>query len=407
MIEEQCNNCRKRGLPICSQKIEFDGSPCERFFENKEMSDSMDHHKTQSFYDKQDSINECGRRLNDNGEWEVETEITADYLKANTTIRGWLSFYLFTIILGGFISAIVPIATLDPLEYANNYYLISSDIVFGLLLFALACYTLYSFKKRKPNAVFLARTYTIAVFVSNVLVLIGSDFENPDFSHFEIGSLRQILQTLVVSVAWLCYLSVSKHVKEIIPIGYRKITSKDKRLVTGLFLIPILLIVIGCFQQTIEMPEQIEIHESSLGVNELTDGRIAFICPEGFTYTKKEESGDFFYELKSEDDNGFTLVSSYETDYSQKNIDAYWEVYEKINADVIPFYVVSNDSGTINNHSYCSKVSKYNVPLSDIDIFWRYVFMYDTETGKFCILSGYDYGDDSYVTETLNSVRFK
>lgn len=89
-----------------------------------------------------------------NVRFEEEEEITSESLLETTRIHGWLSFFLFSIIVGGLISAIYPIITFDIEEYWGSYVLGMTDIVSGIMLFALAIYTLMAFCKRKPNAVF-------------------------------------------------------------------------------------------------------------------------------------------------------------------------------------------------------------------------------------------------------------
>ena len=45
------------------------------------------------------------------------------------------------------------------------------------MLLALAIYTIYAFLQRKPNAVYLAKVYIAAVFISNVITLFSGEFE--------------------------------------------------------------------------------------------------------------------------------------------------------------------------------------------------------------------------------------
>ena len=60
------------------------------------------------------SNNEEDTNNNESVQPESQTvEITSEWLKANTEIHGWLSFFFFAIILGGLFSAIYPIATFN------------------------------------------------------------------------------------------------------------------------------------------------------------------------------------------------------------------------------------------------------------------------------------------------------
>ena len=93
-----------------------------------------------------------------------EPKYTREWLKSNTEIHGWLSFFFFAIILGGIISAIYPIATYNAADYGYNGWLGAVDVFTGLSMLGIAVYTVYAFTHRKPNAVFYGRFYVILVF---------------------------------------------------------------------------------------------------------------------------------------------------------------------------------------------------------------------------------------------------
>ena len=58
----------------------------------------------------------------------------------------------------------------------------------------------------------------------------------------------------------------------------------------------------------------------------------------------------------------------------------------------------------INGHPYYYAVKKYIT--NDSELFWRFIMMFDYETGKVCVISSYDGGYEEYMEELLNSVRF-
>ena len=110
--------------------------------------------------------------------------ITSEYLKQTTDIHGWLSFFLFSIGVGGLASAIYPIAAYNPAEYSGNTILALTDIVLGLMLCGVAFFTFYAFTQRKSDAVFLGKTYVVAVFVSNLLSFIEGNYNTSGFGSF-------------------------------------------------------------------------------------------------------------------------------------------------------------------------------------------------------------------------------
>lgn len=84
--------------------------------------------------------------------------------------------------------------------------------VLGIMLLALAIYTIYAFLQRKPNAVYLAKVYIAAVFISNVITLFSGEFEESG-----MGSMPRLIRSLIWSIVWFLYLTTSKQVNNIIP----------------------------------------------------------------------------------------------------------------------------------------------------------------------------------------------
>ena len=139
---------------------------------------------------------------------------TSEWLKENTNIHGWLSFFFFAIAVGGIISAVYPIATFNAADYAGNMWLGAIDILLGIGMLAIAIYTIYAFTQRKPNAVFYGRLYVVLVFVTNIISLIG----NPDVG---LGGVKQTFKGIIWGIIWFLYLLYSEQVQEVIPKSFR------------------------------------------------------------------------------------------------------------------------------------------------------------------------------------------
>lgn len=129
-------------------------------------------------------------------------QYTSEWLKENTNIHGWLSFFIFAIALGGLISAFSSVATYNAEDYAGSIWLGSIDVFLGFGLLAIAIYTIYAFCQRKPNAVFYGRLYVILVFVTNIISVIGS--EDAGFSE-----LNQAVRGIIWGTVWFFYLLLS------------------------------------------------------------------------------------------------------------------------------------------------------------------------------------------------------
>lgn len=66
--------------------------------------------------------------------------------------------------------------------------------------------------------------------------------------------------------------------------------------------------------------------------------------------------------------------------------------------------MVENDTRTINGHLSYVKVKKYE--LNGKELYWRFIMMFDSGSGKVCLVSAYDGGSDEYLGELLSSIRF-
>ena len=135
MIKEQCEQC-KRNNTDCQENIEFNGLSCEQYAKRINLEKSEKN-------ETPDDSNVIQQNQ--------ETSATIEYPDPNYSIHGWLTFFLFSIGLGGLISALYPIFTYNIAEYDGNHFLAISDVVLGVMLLILACYTIYSFCKRKSK----------------------------------------------------------------------------------------------------------------------------------------------------------------------------------------------------------------------------------------------------------------
>lgn len=280
MIKLQCECCKKLNTSECNQVINFDGTSCPSYIKKIDLT-KKDEVKSQFL---EDNI------VNDSSNTTIQ--YTPELLKQTTKIHCWLVFFLFAMTLGGIISAIVPIVTLDISEYAGSWSLAFSDIVLGVMLLGVAIYADIAFYKRLPNAVFIAKIYVLLIFIINVLSLIGEDFDTSG-----LNTASQALKGVIWGVVWFLYLCFSEQVKTIIPKEYRKVTSKDYILLATIVVIPIFFIAIafGGFQRDIVASEKAMIESSLLEDNEHTDGRIIFKKPSHFTCSRQDSDGLIFY----------------------------------------------------------------------------------------------------------------
>lgn len=401
MIKDQCDNCRKKGTDSCNLNIVYDGHSCEIYLKRIDLEKHNEVSPDISCKREKDNV----ERTTTETIVLDETPITERYLKENTSISGWLSFFLFSITLGGLISVVVPIARYQTTlaEYGNPY-LVWCDLSLGIMLFALAIYTLVAFCNRKPNAVFLAKTYVCTAFLTNLIVLFSGDYEETG-----LGSLSRIIRSLIWGVIWFSYLCNSSKVEEVIPKEYRRRTAKDYYIIAALIIIPIFFLAVGIGNliSSNNKAEQDFIQSTTLSYDEHTDGRIVFKCPEGFSCNKQEVGGSnlILFQLENDTYGNITICSDYDSDQTQRNFNSYWNNWEDDEAKKLPSSVEINERRYVNSHSYFYKVVKYET--NEADVYWRYVMLFDNASKKVCVVSAYDGGYDYYLQEILESIRFQ
>ena len=270
------------------------------------------------------------------------------------------------------------------------------------MLFALACYTIYSFCKRKPDAVFLAKMYVIVTFASNILALINGEYDETG-----LGSLPRIIRSLVWGIIWFLYLSYSEQVKDIIPKSYRKIFSRDYYFISAFVIVPVLFLAIGVgeiFSQR-KTQEQEFISTASLNYNEYTDGRIVFTKPDGFTCEKEdiEEPKITIHTLES-DNSYIRIVSDYDSDISVKNFNSYWEGWKDDDLNDYSYKEISNEKKEINGNPYYIKSVKYE---TEMPIIWHFVLLFHTKTSKVCVIHCIQTEDETFdIKDFIKTIRF-
>lgn len=339
---------------------------------------------------------------------EKETEkeaqsvvITQEYLKENTKLGGWLVFFLISIVLGGIISAVRPLVTLDLSEYDGDKILAFADVLNGFLICGLAIFTTISFINRRPDAVFLGKTYILVVFLTNLIVFLLGEYQEGT-----AGNVPLIVRSMIWSVIWFCFLCFSFQVQEVIPKEYRKRTKLDYVIVAVMVFVPLFTLVYAfgkAYKIQSDFGEYIE--NSSLKSGEYTDGIVAFTSPRGFECDSNEYDGIKVFQLSHSDEVSIVLVSDIDGDQSGSNINDYWNNWEDEDVSSFPKELIIDEKRSVNSKPYYYKVTRYHI--GDSYYYWRFIMLFDKDSSKVCVISCYDDGVEGYVSELLESIRFR
>lgn len=397
MIKDQCNKCRSNDT--CQENKVLDDTSCPNYIRLLD----LDKHENSSggVQLPMSPTLPVTESLDEKQGNDAEIVITSEELKRTTNIHGWLSFFLFTVVVGGLFNLIFSVATCDISEYGGSTMLALTDVVLGCLHCAVAFMTLYAFCQRKADAVFLGKTFVVTIFASNLLRLLGGNFEPAGY-----GSIFQIIKSLGWSTFWFSYLCCSNQVKKVIPKDFRKLSSIDYGLLIALIVVPLLFLSFGIteIRKSQEKETAAFVQETVLSERELTDGRVIFTPPTGFTCNKEEVDGITVYNMTDENVGYITLCSDYDSDKSSSNINSYWENWEDQEAREYSSSLIANESRIINGYTYYYKVKKYNVDGNSV--YWRFSMLFDNASSKVCVMSCFDNGIDEYFNDIIESIRF-
>ena len=391
-IKDQCNQCRHQSTPTCPGDVVYDGTSCDNYVKKIDLT------KKNEQVEKIDTAPIAGDDTSNRTNC-----ITSEELQKTTNIHGWLSFFLFSIVVGGIISGLYPILMFSRLmaEY-GNIYLSLVDLSSGIMLGGLALYTLFAFTKRKPDSVFLGKTYVVTAFLSNLIVLFAGDLETTGF-----GSLPHVVRSLIWGVIWFLYLSLSEQVNTIIPKSFRKTTSLNYYIIAALILIPSFFMGIGILtmRSAYMETESAFIENVVLSPGEYTDGRFVFKKPLGFkcSQSKVGDPEITLFELENSQNISITMCSDYDYDKNWTNFEDYWENWKDEEADKYESEIVSKRKDSKNDFDYFYKCTCFHL---DVDVYWRFILIFDKSSNKVCVVSSYDGGEDSYFDELINSIRF-
>ena len=371
----------------CIENIEFNGQSCDHYIKRINLE------------------KKTNQVIHDNANFNQQEKASCpqiDYPNPNDNIHGWLGFLLFSIGLGGLVSALYPILTYNIEEY-GSHFLALADVFLGIMLLALAIYTIYAFLQRKPNAVYLAKVYIAAVFISNVITLFSGEFEESG-----MGSMPRLIRSLIWSIVWFLYLTTSKQVNNIIPKTYRKIYSRDYYITAAFVIVPLFMLGIGIadIQSQYDKKEAQFISSVDLAYNEYTDGRIVFTKPDGFICEKQEidEPKITLFDLELSDCAWVRICSDYDSDITTDNFNSYWENWKDSELEKYSYKEILNEKRFVNDNPYFIKTIQYE---TETPIQWHYVLLFNERTEKVCVVSYYQIGDGyNYLDTLLKSIRF-
>ena len=166
---------------------------------------------------------------NKNDKNKATPAYTQQQLEANTQIKGFLAIYLLTAFIGVVYSLFLGLKAYNILgeDLSSNIAIANIFTIFTLCYTGV--YTIYTFIKRKANAVFYAKTYAGLMIFANILILITSLTEG----HLTADCLLY-LGGLCLGIIWMGYLFISTKVKELVHSACRNAPQMNRAVIIGL-----------------------------------------------------------------------------------------------------------------------------------------------------------------------------
>ena len=370
-IKDQCELCRNIIEGVCSVcSPVYDATSCPEYKKRIALKKNGD---TQSVDLNPDSSISEPAISESNSSNENGDTVGPGY----GDIRGWLSFFLiFFVGIGSVASLIMSIAMTNVSEYDGNWWLAGSDIVFAAIYMVVGIFTLFSFYKKKPDAVFLGRFFIILCFLSNVLALFGADET----------TTSQITARMVRSLCWCCIWFIftykSKQINELFPKEYRKSNTLDYILIGVAILVPLIMIGIGISsaKSSHTEKEMQAVAQLTLGHNEFSDGRIVLTIPDGSDCDEtKTEQLKVFTVSDAETGAEATVVSDYDTDVTKKNFNGYWRSWKPDELSNLQYEVVKDEKQSDDDRTVF-----YKLICIDLEqpVDWEFSLIFDHKIGR-------------------------
>ena len=318
-------------------------------------------------------------------------------------VSGWLSFFLFVVGLGAIVTVVFSIAdfSLDAYDMGVGsfitYLFASIDIIYTVGIAGLALYTIMAFINKRPNAVFLGKSYLVVIFLSNILLLLGGDLAD-----YGLNSLPQVIKALIWGVIWFLYLCFSKQVTDIFPVPERTILKRDKYIVGSFIATPMILFLLFLLAYLGNNAGTLNVN---LEQGEYSDGTIVFRAPQNVVCERVDTLESVFHNVAIGDSIWGAVIGIYDTNTTEEYFKECIDSWRDTELDGYDFSVQDTHSSVINRNLVRMQTVKYMTqPL----LYWQFAIMFNPETGKACLLSLYTTTETKkdLVNELLNSVRF-
>lgn len=319
-------------------------------------------------------------------------------------VDGRLPVFLFGLAFGGLYTFIEPIINFSFSSYRYNYYYVASNVFVCVGVLILSMYTLYTFFKRKENAVFLGKACLAVCFIINLAYFLINGGEG-----VRVGVLNNNLLSLVYYIVLFVFLCCSKRVGKLYPRQSRRVLARDYYLVAVILLVPYLLFGKGYLTPADKKKINTELREFNskpLADDEYTDGRLVFRRPVGFVVEKEREKGICLFSLIRNDAGGCLIICANDFNMAYEAYRDSWKDYERGLLKCDAPDIISARKREINSNLCYYETARYY--HTKITLVRQFAILYDKYSLKSCIVFSLRSEDEAdYMDEILSSIRFR
>lgn len=334
--------------------------------------------------------------MDDLHEANADTPVTAEWLRSNTRIRGWLAFFMLALIVSALRSLAQAGATMSAADCYGSGILATTDVVSALVLLVVAIWTFAAFHRRRPSAVFWARFFLVYCLLCGVLSL---SLAQDEMSAREFG---QAIGSVFWSTIWLVYFRVSKQVAEVIPRRYRHAGLGTWAAAAILVFAPLGWMVAGIAQVVFGYHGNVEIRQADLPEGDLTEGHVVFRPPKGWSSSVGPVDEVIVCVMMNGEDSSIELLSILDSDDTKENFESVAESFADEDFDTLKRQTVLDELTMVNGNKCYYRVVNYESAF-----YWHFAILFDSDTGKAVVLNGYfPTPDAKEMKGVLESTRF-
>lgn len=300
--------------------------------------------------------------------------------------------FLSLVALGGFATLAVNVDGLRVENYGGNWWLLGTDALSKAGIFTLAVFTVYAFLKHERTAVFLGKSFEVALLVSNLFALTVMLL----FGGLHHATLLQMLFSVIWCAVWFAYLCLSHQVRRLYPPAGRHVGMGSWVLVLAVMILPIVSFFVGKLTQRLQGTALVAggtvetvYAPSDCAPDQMTDGRIIYTRPAGGGWSVPDTvylTSDVPVFTFDNDMRSVSVCSAWDSDTTETNFDDYLSGWR--DDDLEGYRERLLEKKKIKYADRCGWYAYLKYESADYgNMYWEFTLLYQLRSGKVMLVS--------------------